>query len=420
MKKKILTVFIALAALTAGAQESAKPSIKMYGFVRNYAGFDSRENYSSNSDQFNIIPKDENNNAYGDDLNKKADVLLLSITTRLGFNITGPEFLGAKTSGKIESDFCGFGTSNTVLRLRQAYAKMDWEKHSLLVGQAWHPMMGDMMPDVFSLATGAPFTPFSRSPQLRYNYTAGKFTLTATALYQFQYLSYGPNNNDLESSTSSFDFARKALVPEFYFQAMYKNGGFQGGIGVDILTLKPRTEATDPQGVKILPDEYVIGFTPTLFASYKNGGWGVKGRVTYAQNASHLNMLSGYGVTKLKDNGEAEYGTLNSVAGWVDITYKQQLKKGSITYCLFGGYGKNLGCNDDFVSTDMMYVRGFNNLDSYWRISPSVLYTHNAMQIGLEYEPTTAGYGNIKADGSVDKTHSVTNHRVCALLKYNF
>lgn len=420
MKKSILTVAIALAALTAGAQESTKPSFKLYGFVRNYASFDSRENYSSNSDQFNIIPKDESNNAYGEDLNKKADVLLLSITTRLGLNITGPEFLGAKTSAKIEADFCGFGTSNTVLRLRQAYAKMDWEKHSLLVGQAWHPMMGDMMPDVFSLATGAPFTPFSRSPQLRYNYTAGKFTLTATALYQFQYLSYGPSNNNLEASTSSFDFARKALVPEFYFQAMYKNGGFQGGIGIDILTLKPRTEATDPAGEHFLADEYVIGFTPTLFAQYKNDNWGVKGRVTYAQNASHLNMLSGYGVTKLKENGEAEYGTLNSVAGWVDVTYKQKLKKGSLTYCLFGGYGKNLGCDDDFVSTGMMYVRGFKNLDSYWRISPSVLYTHNAMQIGLEYEPTVAGYGNIKADGSVDKTHSVTNHRVCALLKYNF
>ena len=44
----------------------------------------------------------------------------------------------------------------------------------------------------------------------------------------------------------------------------------------------------------------------------------------------------------------------------------------------------------------------------------------NAMQIGLEYEPTTVGYGTMKADGSVDKERSVTNHRICALLKYNF
>ena len=419
MKKSILTIAALCLALCGFAQEK-KITFKPYGFVRNYACFDSRDNLSSNSDQFNMIPKDEALNGYGDDLNAKADILLLSITTRLGLNITGPDFLGAKTSAKIESDFAGFGTSNTVLRIRQAYAKLDWEKDNLLVGQAWHPMMGDMMPDVFSLATGAPFTPFSRTPQVRYNRIAGDFTLTATALYQFQYLSYGPNANDLESSTTSFDFARKALVPELYFQAMYKEGGFMAGAGVDILTLKPRTEYTDNNGEKMLSDELLTSFTPTAFFSYKDGNWGIKGRVTYAQNASHLNMLSGYGVTKVKDNGEVEYGSLSSVTAWLDVTYKQQLKKGSLTYCLFGGYGKNLGCEDDFVSSKMMYVRGYKNIDNFWRVSPSVLYTHNAMQIGLEYEPTTVGYGAMKADGSVDNRRSVTNHRICALLKYNF
>ena len=419
MKKSILTIAAVCLALCGFAQEK-KITFKPYGFVRNYAAFDSRANLSSNSDQFNMIPMDEKLNDYGDDLNKKPDVFLLSITTRLGLNITGPEFLGAKTSAKIESDFAGFGTSNTVLRIRQAYAKMDWEKDNLLVGQAWHPMMGDMMPDVFSLATGAPFTPFSRSPQVRYDRLAGNFKLTATALYQFQYLSYGPNANDLYSSTTSFDYARKALIPELYFQAMYKKDDFMAGAGVDILTLKPRTEYADGDGIQNLSDELVTSFSPTAFFSYKEGNWGIKGRVTYAQNASHLNMLSGYGVTEEKENGEVEYGSLSSVTGWVDVTYKQQLKKGTLTYCLFGGYGKTLGCKDDFVNSSMMYVRGYKNIDNFWRVSPSVLYTHNAMQIGLEYEPTTVGYGKMKADGSVDKERSVTNHRICALLKYNF
>ena len=431
MRKSILTIAAVCLALCGFAQEK-KIIFKPYGFVRNYAAFDSRDNLSSNSDQFNMIPKDEALNSYGDDLNKKQDILLLSITTRLGLNITGPEFLGAKTSAKIESDFAGFGTSNTVLRIRQAYAKMDWEKDNLLVGQAWHPMMGDMMPDVFSLATGAPFTPFSRSPQVRYDRLAGKFKFTATALYQFQYLSYGPDASKkgdeiLKNSATSFEYARKALVPELYFQAMYKSDNFMAGAGVDILTLKPRTEYTDAAGVKMPSEELLTSISPTAFFSYKEGNWGVKGRVTYAQNASHLNMLSGYGVTKMQEDGEVEYGSLGSVTGWVNVTYKQQLKKGSLTYCLFGGYGKNLGCKDDFVTYKesektkyFMYVRGYNNIDNFWRVSPSVLYTHNAMQIGLEYEPTTVGYGTMKADGSVKKERSVTNHRICALLKYNF
>lgn len=409
-----------IAATTAIAQENNKPTVKLYGFIRNYLDFDSRENLSSNSDQFNMIPKDENLNSYGDDLNERADIHLLSITTRLGLNITGPEFLGAKTSAKIESDFAGFGTSNTVLRIRQAYAKMDWERHSILAGQAWHPMMGDMMPDVFSLATGAPFTPFSRTPQLRYNYLTGKFTLTATALYQLQYLSYGPSANNLNESATSFEYARKAIIPELYFQVMYKNDKFMAGAGVDILTLKPRTEFTDSMGVKVKSDELLTSLSPTIFASYKNGGFGIKGRVTYAQNASHLNMLSGYGVTEIKNNGEVEYGSLSSVTGWIDITYKQKLKRGTLTWCLFGGYGKNLGCDKEFVNPKYMYVRGYKNIDHFWRVSPSVLYTHNAMQIGVEYEPTTVGYGKMNEDGSVEKERSVTNHRICVMMKYNF
>ena len=419
MKKLFLLTALAFIAIFAYAQEQNKPTVKLYGFIRNYMDFDSRENLSSNSDQFNMIPKDQNMSD-GDDLNDKADIHLLSITTRLGLNITGPQFFGAKTSAKIEADFAGFGTSNTVLRIRQAYAKMDWEKHSVLVGQAWHPMMGDMMPDVFSLATGAPFTPFSRTPQIRYNYIANKVTLTATAMYQLQYLSYGPKSNDLYNSETSFDYARKALIPELYFQAMYKNNGFMAGVGVDMLTLKPRSEYTNAAGYKKLSNELITSLTPTLFASYKNGNWGVKGRVTYAQNASHLNMLSGYGVTKRKDNGDVEYGALRSITTWIDATYKQQLEKGTLTYCLFVGYGKNLGCSDEYVDPDMMYVRGYKNIDNFWRVSPSILYTQNAMQFGIEYEPTMVGYGNMKADGSVDKQRTKANHRICAMMKYNF
>ena len=191
-----------------------------------------------------ILGPDIKLDANGEDLNAQDNIMLLSITTRLGLNVSGLEFLGSKTSAKIEADFAGFGTSNTVLRIRQAYAKMDWEHSKVLVGQAWHPAMGDMMPDVFSLETGAPFTPFSRTPQIRYDYETKNVKLTATALYQFQYTSYGPKDPGKGdySSTGSFDYARNAIIPEMYFQGTIKSGGFMMGLGVDVLTLKPRTQ----------------------------------------------------------------------------------------------------------------------------------------------------------------------------------
>lgn len=418
--KKTLFMAALMAMFIGGAKAQEKPSVKLYGFIRNYACFDTRESMTSNSEQFYYMPKDEKLDANGEDINEQPNMMLLSITTRLGLNITGLEFLGAKTSAKIESDFAGFGTSNTVLRIRQAYAKMEWKKNSILAGQAWHPMMGDMMPDVFSLETGAPFTPFSRTPQVRYDYKNKGFTLTATALYQYQYTSYGPDG-------ASFNYARNAIVPELYFQAMYKNGGFMIGAGVDLLTLKPRQsytmESTDENGATVTAtykckEDPVVSISPTIFASYKKGNWGVKGRFTYAQNAAHLSMISGYGVTKVNENGEQEYGSINSAGGWVDVTYKKTLKKGFLTFCCFAGYTKNLGCKDEF--TGPIYMRGEKNMDNMWRVAPSVLYTHNAMQIGIEYNPTTVAYGTPDSQYKMSDTHNVTNHRICAMLKYNF
>ena len=451
--KKRLFIAALVSMILGGATAQEKFSFKFYGFVRNYACYDTRESLTSNSEQFYYMPKDVKLDADGNDLNAQPNMMLLSITTRLGLNITGPEFLGAKTSAKIESDFAGFGTSNTVLRIRQAYAKMDWEHNKVLVGQAWHPMMGDMMPDVFSLETGAPFTPFSRTPQVRYDYVNKGVTLTATALYQFQYTSYGPDG-------ASFNYARNAVVPEVYLQAMYKDGGFQIGAGVDMLTIKPRQSysikeiqnetyyvpAYDETGAPILDgngnqtflpvdqskevtktfkcnEAPVVSFTPTLFASYKADRWGIKGRVTYAQNAAHLSMISGYGVTAIKENGEQEYGTINSLGGWIDATYKQPLKKGYLQFCCFAGYTKNLGCESDIMKDKngyLIFMRGEKNMDYMWRVAPSILYTHNAMQIGIEYNPTTVGYGEHDGDYKMYNPKPVTNHRICAMLKYNF
>lgn len=443
--KKTLFIAVLMSIFIGSVTAQEKFSFKFYGFVRNYACFDTRESLTSNSEQFYYMPKDVKLDADGNDINAQPNMMLLSITTRLGLNITGPEFLGAKTSAKIEADFAGFGTSNTVLRIRQAYAKMDWKYSKILIGQAWHPMMGDMMPDVFSLETGAPFTPFSRTPQLRYDYANKGFTLTATALYQFQYTSYGPDG-------ASFNYARNAIVPELYFQAMYKNGGFQAGVGIDLLTIKPRqsytikemeyspiyaddgTPITDSEGNPVtvgkeVSNTYkcneapVVSITPTLFASYKADRWGIKGRVTYAQNAAHLSMISGYGVTNIKDNGEWEYGTINSIGGWIDATYKQPLKKGYLQFCCFAGYTKNLGCESNIMKDDkdyLIFMRGEKNMDYMWRVAPSILYTHNALQIGVEYNPTTVGYGTHDGDYKMYNPRPMTNHRICAMVKYNF
>ena len=68
----------------------------------------------------------------------------------------------------------------------------------------------------------------------------------------------------------------------------------------------------------------------------------------------------------------------------------------------------------------LIFMRGEKNMDYMWRVAPSILYTHNALQVGVEYNPTTVGYGKHDGDYKMYNPRPVTNHRICAMVKYNF
>ena len=88
---------------------------KLYGFIRNYFTYDSRESWSGTGDLYNYQPKDENWNQTEEeaatsgverqDLNAQSTFRFLSLTTRLGVNITGYKWRHTEFSGKIEADF---------------------------------------------------------------------------------------------------------------------------------------------------------------------------------------------------------------------------------------------------------------------------------------------------------------------------
>lgn len=64
-----------------------------------------------------------------------------------------------KTSAKVEADFRGSGTSYSTVRIRHAYFNLAWNGSALLVGQTWHPLYGDVAPDILNLNMGAPYQP---------------------------------------------------------------------------------------------------------------------------------------------------------------------------------------------------------------------------------------------------------------------
>ena len=377
--KRILSAVLLALGLSAGFAQDKAVKAEIYGFIRNYFTYDSRSCVQSNEGLFNMLPNDVKLGATpGEDLNAIPSVRFLSMTTRFGLNVSGPEIWGAKSTAKIESDFCGASSGTAFnLRIRQAYAKLAWEKSDLLVGQAWHPMSGDLMPEVFSLATGAPFNPFNRSPQVRYNYTPVKgLSFTAAALYQYQYTSVG-----LDGKTSN-TYQRNAMVPELFVGMTAKNKLLTGGWGVNASTIAPRVTAGDSVRV----NERLVSVSAMAFGSLKVSDLSVRAKVMYGQNTSHMQQPTGYGIVAVSDKGVNTYESMQLGSAWITMMYGKKLR-----YGFFAGWLKNFGsAGKDFVST--FVVRNNTNMDQAFRFSPIVTYKIQNMQLGLEYEHTATAY----------------------------
>ena len=404
MKKLLVFSLLALCVSMGFAQDKAVKA-EIYGFVRNYFTYDSRSCVQSNEGLFNMLPNDIKPGANpGEDLNAIPSVRFLSMTTRLGLNVSGPEIWGAKSSAKIESDFCGASSGTAFnLRIRQAYTKLAWEHSDLLVGQAWHPMAGDLMPEVFSLASGAPFNPFNRSPQVRYNYAPLKgLSFTAAALYQYQYGSVG-----LDGKTSN-TYSRNALVPELFVGMTAKGKHLTGGFGVDASTIAPRVVANNMR-----VDERLTSYSAMVFGSLKVADLSVRAKATYGQNTSHMQQPTGFGIVKTSDNGVNQYESMQLGSAWLTMMYGKKLR-----YGFFAGWMKNYGsAGKDFMN---FVVRNNTGMDQAYRFSPIVTYKEGNMQVGLEYEHTATAYGTYKPNGTVTNTHWVANNRVCVMVKYDF
>ena len=430
--KRVFSAIALMLFVGMGFAQDKAVKAEIYGFIRNYFTYDSRSCVQSNEGLFNMLPNDVKPGAtLGEDLNAIPSVRFLSMTTRLGLNVSGPEIWGAKSTAKIESDFCGASSGTAFnLRIRQAYAKLAWEKSDLLVGQTWHPMAGDLMPEVFSLATGAPFNPFNRSPQVRYNYSPIKsLTFTASALYQYQYESVG-----LDGKTSN-TYSRNALVPELFVGMTAKGKHLAGGFGVNASTITPRVTI---DSLKTRVDEHVTSISAMVFGSLKVEDLSIRAKATYGQNTSHMQQPTGYGVVSEATDGTYTYESMQLGSAWITMMYGKKFR-----YGFFAGWMKNFGSAGDafvdnrVVKTDAegnktylvegakkdgsaLVVRNNTGLDQAFRFSPIVTYKVQNLTIGLEYEHTAAAYGTYRSNGTVTDTHWVANHRACMMLKYDF
>ena len=406
MKQSLLVGLLLSLALPLCAQKKDL-SYSFYGQVRGDLYLDSRASQEIVDGLFFLYPKDHAYDADGNDLNASPTGSFYLLYSRLGLDVQGPTIGQAKSSLKLEVDFRGYGSSWALLRIRHAYANLDWGKSAVLIGQTWHPLFGEVSPQMLNLSTGAPFQPFNRSPQVRYRYQNRGWQLTATALWQLQYLSTGPNGK-------SEEYIKNSCIPEFYFGLDRKGNGWQVGTGVDVLSIVPRTQnVVEEKTYKV--SERVTGVSGELHAKYQNKDWFIAAKTVWGTNLVHTCMLGGYGVTAIDPRtGEQDYAPYHHATAWLNVVYGKKWKPG-----LFVGYLKNLGANAPIIGAT--YGTGLD-VDQVFTTNWQLSYNLPHWRLGMEYTPSIAWFGTVdKADGGrIRSDHHVTNHRAVVTMSYQF
>jgi len=403
-KKLFLLAFLLLSFLNSFA---ADPSVgyQLYGFVRNDFYINSRQNFEVLDGLFSIFPKPVDINTNGKDKNAVPNAEMLSVATRLGIDFRGTPIMGAKSTAKIECDFAGISTSYYLIRIRQAYLKLNWEKTELLVGQTWHPLFGSVLPTVPSLNTGSPFQPFNRSPQVRAKHMlTNELSVIGSVNYQMQYMSQGP----LGASPS---YLKNALLPDIFVGLESKSKHWISGVGFDTKMLK-------------INDARLSSGSAVAYTQYADNQLQIKAKAIYGQNLSDHLMIGGYGISNKSTTNNIVYTNFNTLSSWLNLVYGTKVQAG-----IFMGISQNLGTNEnlniDAAGIITAYGYGFyadtqQLMDRIYRIAPHITYNLSNFKLGFEYELTSADYGKIQGNGRIENSSAATNHRAMATISYIF
>ena len=410
-----MMVALALWGAATGAMAQKKDfSYKIYGQVRTDLFYNSRNNSETVDGLFYMYPKDVVLDADGKDLNAHANGSFYAIYSRLGLDVQGPKiFNHVKTSAKVEADFRGSGSTLATVRLRHAYFNLDFGHSDLLLGQTWHPMYGNVAPSIMNLNMGAPYQPFGRAPQIRYQYKSTHFLLTAAALWQSQYKSVGPKSNlpGESEGIKSQNFIKNSCVPEFYVGADYRDLGLIVGGGLHVSSLTPRTQSEMGEVVYKV-NERITSLSGEAHVKYTTKKLFLAAKSVLSSNLTMTSGLGGYGVTSTDERtGEQKYTPLRASHTWVSMTYGGAWKVGA-----FGGYLKNLGAKDDVKSL----VGTGTNIDQLTTATAELTYNLPNWKFGAEYSWCGVWYGKNDKKGKVVDTHLVKNNRLVVSALFMF
>src|SRR5215813_1540720 len=156
--------------------------------------------------------------------------------SRLGLKLEGPTIWHAKSRGQIEADFfggfpaVGVGENFGIVRLRLAFARLDWEKTQLEAGQDWVVFAPNNPVSIAAAAIpqmAAAGNPWARLPQIRLErrWVSGKVVWQGAVL--------APGTGDSPTATTSPFFLQPTTgaasrVPFFQSRVAFSNANWLG------------------------------------------------------------------------------------------------------------------------------------------------------------------------------------------------
>ena len=417
MKKRYFILLVGIISIKGFSQTAPvvpaekEWDVSLYGFVRTDYIWDSRKSLSVREDQLNLYPLDVLKDVNGKDVNAVSQSNFLSVTSRLGVKVKGPNVWGAKMTGTLEGDFYGNveGSSIGLFRVRQAYVNMDWSKTSLTMGQTWYPtFIPEVFPGVANFNTGIMFNPFGWATQvkLKQNFTK-EFSGTVTAYKEREFVALGTTGTQNAASINS-------ALPSLNALFQFKDKSVLLGLGAEYKSMQPLTvSATNIATTQKVNSSSIFGF-----AKYSNDKFSVKAYGISGGNLNNLVMLGGF--TGTTANGIQSYDPTKTTSFWVDIASNGK----AIAPGLFFGTTKNNGASKAAGSSAEIYGRGVTGsraVDNVWRASARVDFKKNKFRVSPELEYTVATWGDADLYGKAGANKTdVNNFRAMVSCVYSF
>lgn len=418
MKKRYIIVLLGMISINTFSQTPAPAvapaekewDINLFGFIRTDYIFDSRKSATVREDNLNLYPLDQVLDSNGTDINAVNQSNFLSITSRLGVKVKGPNVWGAKMSGTLEGDFFGNTEASIgLLRLRHAYVNMDWAKTSLTMGQTWYPtFIPEVFPGVTNFSTGILFNPFGWASQvkIKQNFTK-EFSGALTAYKEREFTAPGPGAQNASSINSA--------VPSLNAVLQFRGKSVLLGLGFEYKSMQPLTVSA----TNIATKEKVNSSTVFGYAKYSNDKFHVKAYGISGGNLNNLVMLGGFtGTTSAA--GIQSYDPTKTTALWIDIASNSK----TVAPGLFFGTTKNNGSSTAAGTAAQIYSRGMSGtrvIDNVWRASGRIDFKKNKLRISPELEYTSATWGDadLYAKATTNKK-DVANFRAMVSCVYSF